>query len=114
MILYKTSRMWGCPRLYIFHSLEILFKMFHCELDGFRNIPLDGLHRKVSPGGPAVPHVRELDDLEAVPQHRLAQAARFHVDVVLGRGHEDLLALLLLRDNVKEFYIQGVPSARGL
>ena len=78
--------------------------MFHCELDGFRNIPLDGLHRKVSPGGPAVPHVRELDDLEAVQQHRLAQAARFHVDVVLGRGHEDLLALLLLRDNVKELY----------
>ena len=88
--------------------------MFHCELDGFRDVPLDLLHREVSPDGPAMSHVRELDDLEAVPQHRLAQAARFHVDVVLGGGHEDLLALLLLRDNVKEFYIQGVPSARGL
>ena len=43
-----------------------------------------------------MPHVRELDDLEAVAEHGLAQAARLHVDVVLGRGHEHLPAVGLI------------------
>ena len=43
-----------------------------------------------------MPHVRELGDLEAVAEHGLAQAARLHVDVVLGRGHEHLPAVSLI------------------
>ena len=46
-----------------------------------------------------MPHVRELGDLEAVAEHGLAQAARLHVDVVLGRGHEHLPAVGLIGDN---------------
>ena len=42
-----------------------------------------------------MPHVRKLDDLEAVAEHGLAQAARLHVDVVLGRGQEQLPAVIL-------------------
>ena len=51
------------------------------------------------PAGPTVPHFGKLEDLEAVTEDGLTQAARLHVDVILGGGHEHLPAVILIKYN---------------
>ena len=46
-----------------------------------------------------MPHVRKLNDLEAVSEDGLTQSTWLHVDVVLGGGHEHLPAVILIGYN---------------
>ena len=47
------------------------------------------------PDGPTMPHFGKLNNLQAVTEDGLTQAARLHVDVILGGGHEHLPAIVL-------------------
>ena len=51
------------------------------------------------PDSPPVPHFGKLNNLQAVPEDSLTQAAWLHVDVVLGGGHEHLPAVILIGYN---------------
>ena len=75
------------------------------------------------PDGPTMPHFGKLNDLEAVAEDGLTQAARLHVDVILGGGHEHLPAIVLkghnnpinmivlsINQDFFSFYVKDMPS----